>query len=292
LEPVDLAVVAALAQDQAAVTVAPVVPAVAAVLAAVAAEAVVLAAAPVAEAVVAVNNIKRRTTMKTLYIALSMIVLLSLTMVSFAQGPGGGAGTGGGPSLDAAEEVHLLFMRAEEKLAHDVYVTLGAQFPDYAVFSNIVDSETTHVDTMIKMIEKFGLEDLNSADGLGEFSDNFGDHFKAEYITLTDVAAADDPLLQALKNGALIEELDMHDIVYCPEEIILTVDAIESELGCGMEYTDAKALIRSYGNLLDGSENHLRAFVRVIEATFPEAYPDGYTAQYLLQAEVDDILGR
>lgn len=49
--------------------------------------------------------------MKTLHIALPMIALLSLSLVAFAQGPGGGPGTGGGPSLDSAEEVHLLFMR-------------------------------------------------------------------------------------------------------------------------------------------------------------------------------------
>jgi hypothetical protein len=279
--------VAALAQDQAAVTAAPVALAVvAAVVAAVAAP-----AAPVAEAVAAVTNLKRRPTMKTLYIALSMIVLLSLTLVAFAQGPGGGSGTGGGPSLDAAEEVHLLYMRAEEKLAHDVYLALGAQFPDYAVFSNIVDSETTHVETMIKMIEKFGLTDPNILDGPGVFNEaNFGAFFTINYTDLTDVDAAESPLLQALLNGALIEELDMHDIVWCPVEIVDAVDTITDMYGCGMEYTDARALIRSYGNLLDGSENHLRAFVRAIETAFPEEYP--YQAQYLSQEEVDEILGR
>ena len=66
--------------------------------------------------------------MKKLPIALPLIALLSLSLVAFAQGPGGGPGTGGGPSLDAAEEVHLLFMRAEEKLAHDIYLALGEEF--------------------------------------------------------------------------------------------------------------------------------------------------------------------
>jgi len=246
-----------------------------------------------AAAVVDSDSHKRRITMKTLYIALPMIALLSLTLVAFAQGPGGGAGAGGGPSLDAAEEVHLLFMRAEEKLAHDVYATLGAKFPDYAVFSNIVDSETTHVETMVEKIEQFGLTDLNINDGSGEFNAaNFGEYFTTNYNVLTDVDADPEipPLLQALLNGALIEELDMHDIVYCPEIIVETVEDITDEYGCGMEYTDAKALVRSYGNLLDGSENHLRAFVRVIETTFPEEYP--YQAQYLDQTDVNEILGR
>lgn len=229
--------------------------------------------------------------MKTLHIALPMIALLSLSLVAFAQGPGGGPGTGGGPSLDSAEEVHLLFMRAEEKLAHDVYLNLGVKFPDYAVFSNIVNSETKHVETMLNKIVQFGLTDPNFNDGPGEFNaDNYGEYFTKNYNALIDVDAAEIPLLQALKNGALIEELDMHDIIYCPEVIVETVGDITDEYGCGMEYTDAKALIRSYGNLLDGSENHLRAFVRTIETTFPEEYP--YLAQYLSQEEVDEILGR
>lgn len=229
--------------------------------------------------------------MKTLHIALPMIALLSLSLVAFAQGPGGGPGTGGGPSLDSAEEVHLLFMRAEEKLAHDVYLNLGVKFPDYAVFSNIVNSETKHVETMLNKIVQFGLTDPNINDGPGEFNaDNYGEYFTKNYNALIDVDAAEIPLLQALKNGALIEELDMHDIIYCPEVIVKTVGDITDEYGCGMEYTDAKALIRSYGNLLDGSENHLRAFVRTIETTFPEEYP--YLAQYLSQEEVDEILGR
>ena len=231
-----------------------------------------------------------------------MIALLSLTMVAFAQGPGGGAGKGGGPSLDAAEEVHLLFMRAEEKLAHDVYVTLGAEFPDYAVFSNIEDSETRHEETMVEKIVQFGLTDPNEYDGLGEFNAaNYGEYFTAAYGALTDVDADPEipPLLQALLNGALIEELDMHDIVYCPVIIVETVDDIADEYGCGMEYTDAKALIRSFDNLLDGSKSHLRAFVRVIETTYSASdYPDFFTedglykAQYLSQDEVDEILGR
>ena len=257
-------------------------------MAAAVAAAVVAAAVAVAAAI---NMKKGRITMKTLHIAFPMIALLSLTMVSFAKGPGGGTGTGGGPSLDAAEEVHLLFMRAEEKLAHDIYLALGEEFPDYAVFSNIVASETKHVESMLDKIEQFGLTDPNILDGPGEFSAaNFGAYFTENYTALTAVDVAESPLLQALKNGALVEELDMHDIIYCPEVIVETVADIPDEYGCGMEYTDAKSLIRSYGNLLDGSESHLRAFVRVIETSFPEEYP--YQAQYLEQWEVDEILGR
>ena len=49
------------------------------------------------------------------------------------------------------------------------------------------------------------------------------------------------------------------------------------------------ALINAYNSLVDGSENHLRAFVEQIEAVIGVG---NYEAQYLTQAEVDAILGR
>ena len=106
--------------------------------------------------------------MKKLLFPLSMIAVLSIAFVALAKGPGGGGsgpGAGGGSTtLDAAEETHLKFMRAEEKLAHDVYYTLGLEFPDLAVFSNIVSSEQNHQDTMVEKLEQYGLPDPNAAD--------------------------------------------------------------------------------------------------------------------------------
>jgi hypothetical protein len=314
-----LAPVAAVPAAQAALVVVAVAPAAqvvqaAQVVPAVAAVAVVLAVAAVAAvAVVAAvaTNTTKEIIMKTLRIVLPMILLLSLSLIAFARGPGGGGGGGGNngtagdvsrTTLDAAETVHLLFMRAEEKLAHDVYEALGSEFPEYAIFGNIMNSETNHVETMIEKIEQFELMDPNILDEPGEFNAaNFGAYFTEKYTALTNVDADPEipPLLQALLNGALIEELDMHDIIYCPEVIVDAVGDITDQYGCGMEYTDAKALIRSYGNLLDGSESHLRAFVRVIETNFSALdYPDFFTedglykAQYLSQEEVDEILGR
>ena len=227
--------------------------------------------------------------MKTLHFSLPIIFFLSLSLAAFSQELG--KGTGGGTSLDAAEEAHLLFMRAEEKLAHDVYLTLGEAFPDNTIFTNIMNSETIHVTRMLDKVEQFGLTDPNINDGIGEFnSDNYGEYFTEKYNVLTSIYTFDSPLLQALKNGALIEELDMYDILYCPEVIVESVKDIIDELGCGMQYTDVKTLINSYENLLEGSKSHLRAFVGAIETNFPEESP--YQAQYLEQWEVNEILGR
>ena len=61
-------------------------------------------------------------------------------------------------TLDEAEIAGLKFMREEEKLAHDVYVTMfntwGAQ-----VFANIAESETEHTEAVLGQIELYGVED-------------------------------------------------------------------------------------------------------------------------------------
>ena len=56
-----------------------------------------------------------------------------------------------------------------------------------------------------------------------------------------------------------------------------------------MEYTDERPLIRIYGNLLEGSKNYFRAYVKIIEKSIGYG---NYKAQYLTQEEVDEILGR
>ncbi len=189
-------------------------------------------------------------------------------------------------TLDTGEETHLIFMREEEKLARDVYTTLGDKFPQYTVFANIVPSEQKHTDTMLKKLDQYGIPDPSTDDTVGFFTGaDYGAYFTATYGNL--VAQGSTPLT-ALYVGAFIEELDMHDIVDCPVIIVESDNGIE-EGECGMAYTDEKALIKSYGNLLDGSMSHLRAFVRNIELIIGEG---NYVAQVLSQEEVDEILGR
>jgi len=55
-----------------------------------------------------------------------------------------------------------------------------------------------------------------------------------------------------------------------------------------MERTDKADILAVYGNLLAGSETHMNAFVRNIEAITGETY----VAQWISQEEVDVILGR
>jgi len=94
--------------------------------------------------------------------------------------------------------------------------------------------------------------------------------------------------LDAWYVGAFIEELDMLDIIGCPKVIVDTDNGIGAG-ACGMDYTDEAELKTMYTHLVDGSENHLRAYVKNIEKVIGEG---NYVAQVLTQEQVDAILGR
>ena len=206
--------------------------------------------------------------------------------------------------LDYVEIAHLQFMREEEKLARDVYLQFAEWYPEQRVFSRIAtQSEQTHTDTMRDRLAFYNLEDPNPdtnnlPDSLGVFTgDEWGDYFAYRWTQLTDWGSQGE--IEALRAGALIEELDMHDIAECPEimhdpeeyegKFDSDVEYVEYPDPCGLSYTDEQGLINSYSSLIDGSENHLRAYVGQIEAI--EGYCS-YEAQYLSQEEVDAILGR
>jgi hypothetical protein len=205
-------------------------------------------------------------------------------------------------TLDELESTHLTFMRSEEKLARDVYLTLAGCYqgvPGAEVFTNIGDgSEQTHTDTVRDMLESYGLVDPNPdandlPDNIGvfvkdddsDYGGEYGWYFQEKYEDLVEAGKVD--LLSALYVGALIEELDMNDIIICPKVIVENEDDVPA-VGCGLNYTDEKSLKTMYTHLVEGSENHLRAFVKNIEQITGEPY----VAQYLSQEQVDAILGR
>ena len=215
--------------------------------------------------------------------------VLALAALSITLAAPKSAGT-----LDELEAAHLTFMRSEEKLARDVYLTLHAEYsgqPAANVFSNIGDgSEQTHTDTVRDMLEAYGLPDPdpnanNLPDYIGVFEgEDYGWYFDEKYAEL--VARGKLELLEALYVGALIEELDMLDIIVCPK-VIDEAYGLGGE-PCGLSYTDEPALQNLYEHLVDGSENHLRAFVKNIEKITGEPYE----AQLLTQEDVNRILGR
>ena len=229
---------------------------------------------------------------------LPLAVVLSLTIPAFiatdaiAKGGNnsGNNSTDSSTLLDTTEASHLTFMREEEKLARDVYLTFAGMWPDQPLFYNIATkSEQTHTDTMRDKLAQYGVEDPNPdtnnlPDSLGAFSDTeWGRYFDVKFRELT--AKGGNSELDALYAGAFIEELDMHDIAECPE--VMTAAGYPDP--CGLNYTEELGLINAYSFLIDGSEGHLRAYVGQIEAVEGNCT---YEAQYLSQEEVDAILGR
>lgn len=193
--------------------------------------------------------------------------------------------------LDKVEATHLVFMREEEKLARDVYLTLNGMWPDSPIFQEIGEgSEQTHTDVIRDKLADYGIPDPNPdtndlPSSIGVYTgEEFGAYFQEKYMLLVNKGSQSE--LDALYVGAFIEELDMHDLVKCPEIIEETDNGISD---CGLHYTDEPALISTISSLLDGSKNHLRAFVGRIESVIGEG---NYEAQVISQEEVDEILGR
>ncbi|MGM0569831.1 DUF2202 domain-containing protein [Marinobacter sp.] len=147
------------------------------------------------------------------------------------------------PDLTEVEISDLRYMREEEKLARDVYLTLDEQWGTQTqVFARIALSEETHTSTVDYLLDKFGVEDPVVNDTIGVFTNQ---ELQALYNEL--VARGKASFIDALYVGALIEEKDMRDIL------------------AAINQTDERPIIIAYSNLLDGSKSHLRAFVGVIE---------------------------
>lgn len=163
--------------------------------------------------------------------------------------------------VNTEEEAGLVFMREEEKLARDVYLKLAETW-NLPIFSNIARSEQRHMEAVKVILEKYNLYDPVSADTTGVF---FNPDLQALYYQL--IEKGQESLASALWVGATIEDLDIYDLKHHLS---------------GTDNTDIKVL---YQNLIKGSRNHLRSFSSLISRSGAQ-----YTAQYLSQQEVDDIL--
>lgn len=139
--------------------------------------------------------------------------------------------------LSADEIAGLMFMREEEKLAHDVYVALYEKW-GHNVFYQISLSEATHTAAILGLIESHDLDDPVDDNPPGVFEN---DDLQALYNQL--VAMGQPSLIDALKVGCLIEEKDIKDI---NDKKALVIDEPD--------------IVTVYDNLLCGSRNHLRAF--------------------------------
>ena len=154
-------------------------------------------------------------------------------------------------------------MREEEKLARDVYLTLGDEWT-FPIFQNTARSEQTHMDSVKTLLGRYGLDDPAANNEVGVFTNP---DLQALYDQLVEQGSQS--LGDALKVGAAIEEIDILDL----EEYLAQTDRADIQ--------------RVYENLLRGSRSHLRAFTSTLEAQTGEIYQP----QYLTQEEYDAIAG-
>lgn len=141
--------------------------------------------------------------------------------------------------LSTVEIADLLFSREEEKVARDVYIALYDIW-QHGTFSNISSSEQQHMDAMLKKLNAYNIPDPAQA-AIGAFTNQ---NLQKMYIDL--VAEGSKSLIHALKVGCAIEEVDMIDL----QEAI--------------DHATHVDLDNSYLSLMEGSKNHLRAFVSAL----------------------------
>lgn len=153
--------------------------------------------------------------------------------------------------LSTDESAMLLYMREEEKLAHDVYVTLYAQW-SLPIFQNISQSEQTHTEAVKTLIDRYGMIDPASGE-VGIFTNS---DLQALYRDL--IAQGSQSLTDALKVGAAVEEIDILD------------------LQTYLVQTDNADIQQVFNNLLNGSYNHIRAFVSTLSTQTGESYQPQY----------------
>jgi len=164
-------------------------------------------------------------------------------------------------SLTSFEVASLKFMREEEKLARDVYLSLYNVW-GIPIFLNIANSEQTHTSVLKNLIEKYQVDDPVRTEELGVFTDPL---FTQLYHDLVELGSKD--YESALMVGAEIEELDINDI---NEQLL---------------FINKRDITNSYNNLLKDSRNHIRSFYRLITDSGFE-----YIPTHISQQEFDDIV--
>ncbi|MDY0194776.1 MAG: DUF2202 domain-containing protein [Sulfurovaceae bacterium] len=151
-------------------------------------------------------------------------------------------GSGGTTTLTSEQKDHLLFIYQEEKVARDVYITLGKVYPSENTFANIQLSEQRHMDAARNLCVKYGVNITGIDESVvGQFILP-----PLQELYNTCIYEGKKSQLNAVKIGELIEITDIKDL---------------QEASIGMP-TD---VVNVYSNLEEGSYNHLEAFQTAIK---------------------------
>lgn len=160
--------------------------------------------------------------------------------------------------LSQAEIDGLIQMREEEKMAQEVYLKFYELWGS-TVFVNIAKSEATHTSAVLSLLNYFGISDPASTE-VGVFTNQA---IQSLYNEL--VAAGSESALKAFETGAFIEEYDIQDL----ENLLAANSNADIQI--------------VYGNLLKGSRNHLRAFVKQINVYGATYSPFLLSEEYYLE---------
>jgi len=163
--------------------------------------------------------------------------------------------------LSPEETAALIFMREEEKLAHDVYVVMYELW-GMRIFQNISASEQSHTEAVKTLLDGYGIPDPAA----GEFGVFTNPDLQVLYNDL--VAQGSQSLPDALLVGAAIEEIDILDL----QVRLAQIDSAD------IQYV--------FENLLKGSGNHLRAFTSMLMTQTGEMYQPQYMSMDVYQAMV------
>ena len=177
--------------------------------------------------------------------AFALLTVFSTTLPTYAAGPNPAAPVIPAPvaatvpaAISPTESASLQYMREEEKLAHDVYVTLYAKW-GLRMFNNISAAEQRHTNAIVTLLNRYGIDDPAAGNAAGVFTNP---DLQALYDKL--IAQGSTSSAEALKVGVLVEQTDIED------------------LKTHIAETTKADILQVYNNLLGGSQNHLRAFSR------------------------------
>lgn len=158
------------------------------------------------------------------------------------------------------EKANLLHIREEEKLAKDLYLSFYQKWRKQ-IFGNIARSEQKHENAIKALLVKYGISDPAADNSAGVFRNP---DLQKIYNDL--LALGNSSLSNSLKVGATVEELDI------------------SDLETAIAEADSKDIQIVYQNLMKGSRNHLRNYIRMLKL-----YGQNYEPQYLTEEEVTEI---
>jgi len=176
------------------------------------------------------SNSRRNFLSKMLVTGVSGAALLSTT--SYAKGNKNTV-----PQMNSEQKDMLFFIYQEEKVARDVYLTLGNIYTDENTFASIQVSEQRHMDSARSLCEKYGVDTSEvDEDAVGSFVLPV-----LQELYDTCVGQGEESLLDALKVGELIEITDIDDL---------------EDASVGMPAD----VVNVFGNLKEGSLSHLDAF--------------------------------